>query len=476
MGGVDVPQHLLLKGPHPFQRHILHQTGVHRKQQHHLVAQVQRLVLPLLQRLRSQLPPGQLGPRGRIQVGGAELGEGRQLPVLRQIQAQPSRHLPHGAGLRRAAHPGHGKAHIHRRPDAHIKQLGLQVNLPVRDGNHIGRNVGGHIPGLGFNNRQRRQRAAAALVIQPRRPFQQPAVQVENVAGISLPPGGTAQQQRHLPVRPGVLGQVVIDNQDILALLHKRLAHSAPGVGGDELQRRGVGGTGVDHNGMVHCAVFLQDSHYLRHFALLLPDGDVDADQVGVPLVDDGINGDGRLAGGTVADDQLPLSPSDGDHRVNGLDARLHRRVHRLAHHHVGGCPFHGHRPFGDHRAFAVQGPPQRVDHPANQRFPHGNLNNLAGGAHPVALFHGGGVAQDGGAHDVRFQVQSQTEDVVAKIQQLIGAHALQTLNAGNAVANLHHAADVHQRQVAAELLNLAPDQRYDFLSSDCHRPVSLSC
>ena len=225
---------------------------------------------------------------------------------------------------------------------------------------------------------------------------------------------------------------------------------------------------------MIHRAVFFQDAHHLGHLALLLPDGDVDADEVGVPLVDDGVDGDGGLAGGAVADDQLALAPADGNHGVDGLDAGLHRGVHRLAHHHVGRGALHGHGLFGSHRAFAVQRPAQRVNHTANQRVPHGYLNNLAGGAYPVPFLDGVGVAQDRRAHDVRFQVQGQPQDVVAEIQQLVGPDALQPLDAGDPVANLHHRAHVHEGQVTAKLLDLSLDERNYLLSPDCHRRVSL--
>src|SRR5262249_30244583 len=40
-------------------------------------------------------------------------------------------------------------------------------------------------------------------------------------------------------------------------------------------------------------------------------------------LVEHGVEGDGRLAGLTVADDQLTLAAADGDHGVDGLEAGL---------------------------------------------------------------------------------------------------------------------------------------------------------
>ena len=47
-------------------------------------------------------------------------------------------------------------------------------------------------------------------------------------------------------------------------------------------------------------------------------------------LVDDGIDGDGGLAGLPIANDELSLSTTNGHQRVHGLDACLHGLLHRL--------------------------------------------------------------------------------------------------------------------------------------------------
>ena len=255
-----------------------------------------------------------------------------------------------------------------------------------------------------------------------------------------------------------MLGQVIINHQHIPALGHKLLGHSAARVGGDELQRRGIGGPGIDHDGMGHRIIFLKDTDHLRHFALFLPDGYIDANQVAAALIDDGIQGNGRFAGGTVADNQFPLPPANGNHRIDSLDAGLHRRIYRLPHHHIGGGLLYRAGGGGIERPPAVQRPAHGIHDPANQGIAHRHLDNLAGGAYLMALFDGGGIAQDGRAHQVRLQVQGQPQDVAAEVQQFVGADALQALDAGNAVADLHHGAYIHQAQVAAKLLNLAPD------------------
>ena len=102
------------------------------------------------------------------------------------------------------------------------------------------------------------------------------------------------------------------------------LAHGAAGEGRQVLHGRGVGGGGRDHDGVLHGAVIFERLHHLRDGGALLADGDVDADHVAALLIDDGVEGDGGLAGLAVADDQLALAAADRDHGVDGLDAGLH--------------------------------------------------------------------------------------------------------------------------------------------------------
>jgi hypothetical protein len=73
--------------------------------------------------------------------------------------------------------------------------------------------------------------------------------------------------------------------------------------------------------------------HHARHRRRLLADRDVDADDALALLVQDRVDRHRRLAGATVADDQLALAATDRDQRVDRLDPRLHRLLHRLPQH-----------------------------------------------------------------------------------------------------------------------------------------------
>ena len=98
-----------------------------------------------------------------------------------------------------------------------------------------------------------------------------------------------------------------------------------------------------------------------------LADRDVDADQVLVLVVDDRVDRDRRLAGLAVADDQLALAAADRDHRVDRLEAGLHRLVDRLALDDARGLEL-GRAGLGRvDLALVVERAPERVDDPAEQ-------------------------------------------------------------------------------------------------------------
>lgn len=74
-----------------------------------------------------------------------------------------------------------------------------------------------------------------------------------------------------------------------------------------------------------------QAVYYTQDGGVLLTNGDIDTDHILAALVDNGINTNGSLTGLLIADDQLTLTLTDGDHRVDGLDTGLYRLIYRAA-------------------------------------------------------------------------------------------------------------------------------------------------
>ena len=119
--------------------------------------------------------------------------------------------------------------------------------------------------------------------------------------------------------------------------------------------------------------------------ARLLSDGDIDADDILALLVDDGVEGDSGLAGLAVADDELALAAADGEHRVDGQNARLKRRVDALAVDDTGSGTLHCAVAVGTDVSPAVDGHAERVDHAAEESLAHGNTRRASSAADRAA-------------------------------------------------------------------------------------------
>ena len=141
-----------------------------------------------------------------------------------------------------------------------------------------------------------------------------------------------------------------------------------------------------DDDRVVHRPGLLEDLLDLDDGGHALADRDVDADQVLVLVVDDRVDADRGLAGLAVADDQLALAATDRDHRVDRLEARLHRLLDRLALDDAGRLELGRARLGRVDVALVVERAAERVDEAAEQLVADRDLEQVAGALDRVAL------------------------------------------------------------------------------------------
>src|SRR5216683_758681 len=417
----------------------------------------------------------------------ADVLERHVVTELRQGQLQSPRDLPHRLDLRVAADPGYRAAHVNGRPDTGVEQVGLEEDLPVGDRDDVSRDIGRDVVGLGLDDRQSGHRAAAQLVGELRAPLEQPGVQVEDIARVRLAARRPAQQQGDGPVRLCLLGQVIENDQHVLARVHPVLADGRPSIGREVLVARRVGRRGGHDRGVLHRARVLERLAHLGGRGALLPDRDVDAlDLPGrVPrlpvltLVDDGVDTDRRLAGLPVADDQLALAAADRGYRVDRLDPGLQRLVHLLPLHHRRRLQLELAQLGAGDLALAVHRVAERVHHPAEEAVAHGNGEDLAGTADPLALLDLAELTEDDHADLAYVQVEREPAGAVLELEQLVGHGRGQALDPRDAVAALGDDADLLPgRGVWLIRLDKARQRVPDLLRPDCqlrHLPRVLS-
>ena len=304
-------------------------------------------------------------------------------------------------------------------------------------------------------------------------------MEVEDVAREGLAARRTAQQQRHLAIGGRLLGEVVIDNHRMHAVIAEILAHGAARIGRQELQRRGVGRRGGDDDGVFHRAVFLERLDHLGHGGALLADGDIDAVElfrlvvalVDLLLVDEGVDGDCGLAGLPVADDEFALAAPDGHQRVERLEARLHRLVHRAARDDAGRLDLDQPALGRFDRTLAVDGVAESVHHAAEEALADRHIDDGGSALDEVAFVDVAVLAEDHHAHIVRFEVERHAARAVGELDHLAGLHAVEAVDPRHAVAHGKHRADFGDIGFVAEIGDLVLEDRGDFGGVDIHAP-----
>src|SRR5487761_1994236 len=170
-----------------------------------------------------------------------------------------------------------------------------------------------------------------------------------------------------------------------------------------------------------------------------------------------------------IADDQLALAATDRDERVDGLDARLDRRVDALAGDDAGGDPLGRANLRRQDGSLVVEGAIQRVHHSPQQGGADGDFHHSPGGLDDIAFLDGGRIAQDDGADGLLGQVQGHAHHAAGELQELGGERALEPVDRGDAVADLDDRPDVARLRGRIEVVDVGLDDADDLVGSDGH-------
>src|SRR6185369_9351688 len=159
-------------------------------------------------------------------------------------------------------------------------------------------------------------------------------------------------------------------------------------------------------------------------------------------LVDDLIDGDRGLASLPVADNKLTLATPDRHHCIDGFQSCLQWLLHRLSVDYTRRDPFNWVVLFGDDWTSIVNRVAEHVDHAANHRLADRHHHDAARSFHEIAFADRLKLAKQHRAHFVFFKIQSQTANVVRKLEQLAGHDFFEAVEFGDAVADLDDRSD----------------------------------
>ena len=189
-------------------------------------------------------------------------------------------------------------------------------------------------------------------------------------------------------------------------------------------------------------------------------------------MVDDGVDNDGSFAGLTVTDDQLALTATHRDQRVDGFNAGLHRLMDRAAWDNARCFGFGQAAFFGIDRTLAVDGVAEAVNNAAQQLFAHRHIDDGAGALDRIAFFDATVVAENHGADVVGFKVQGHALEAARKLDHLTGLDVIETVNAGDPVTNREHLAHFGGFGLGAEVGDLLLENCGNFRGTDIHYPT----
>src|SRR5262249_28250614 len=191
-------------------------------------------------------------------------------------------------------------------------------------------------------------------------------------------------------------------------------------------------------------------------------------------LVEDRVERDRGLAGLAVADDQLALAAADRDERVDRLEAGRHWLVHRLARDDARRLHVDAAALGRLDRTLAVDRIAQRVDHAAEQALADWYVNDGAGALDRLPFLDLAVVSEDHHAAVVGLEVQRHAAHAVLELDHLAGLHVVEAIDAGDAVADREHLADLGDLGLLAEILDLLLEDRRDFSSANVHQLASF--
>ena len=112
----------------------------------------------------------------------------------------------------------------------------------------------------------------------------------------------------------------------------------------------------------------------------------------------------------------------------------------------------------------------ERVDDAAEQALADRHAHDLAGAAHRLALVDPLPLAEERGADVVLLEVERDADDAVLELEPLERDAVLEAVDAGDAVADLQHRADLGQVGLDVVLLDPVLQDRGDLFGSELQR------
>mmetsp|Transcript_11764 Transcript_11764/g.21834 ORF Transcript_11764/g.21834 Transcript_11764/m.21834 type:complete len:328 (-) Transcript_11764:43-1026(-) len=275
-------------------------------------------------------------------------------------------------------------------------------------------------------------------------------MQVKHITGVGLTSRRTTKEKRHLTVGHSLLGQIIVEDHSVLAIISEVLAHSTTSVRGKELQGSRIRGSGGHDDGMVHGIGLLEGTHKLSNGGSLLTNTNVDAHKLihlilGL-LVDDGVNGHGSLSSLTITNDQLTLSTANGDKSINSLQTSGHGLMDGLSGDDTRGLDLSTRASGRVDSTLAINGLSETINDTAQKLGTDRDIDNSTGSLHGITLKDGTIITKDNHTNIGVLKIESHSSETRGKDNHLSSLHLVQAVHTSNTISNRHHLTNLIKR------------------------------
>src|SRR5208337_1507729 len=198
---------------------------------------------------------------------------------------------------------------------------------------------------------------------------------------------------------------------------------------------------------MFHSAVKLKGLHHTRNARPFLAYGNIDANDIAALLVDDRIKGNRRLSCLAVTDDELPLSPTNRDHRINCLYSCLERLPDRLPVNNTRCNDINYSACLGIDRPLAVNRLPDGIYNASDHFLSDWDRHDLSRPFDNVAFLNVGVLAEQDRSNHVFFKVKRHAKDIIGELEKLRRHAVVESVNPGDTIADRNyntHLADIN--------------------------------
>ncbi len=244
-----------------------------------------------------------------------------------------------------------------------------------------------------------------------------------------------------------MVGQVVVHDQHVTALLHEIFRDAGRGIRRDVGQAGRVVALGHDDDGVFHRAVLAQVRDGLGDRRGALADRAIHAQHILAALVEYRVDRNRSLAGLSIPKNQLALAAPDRDQRIDHLDAGLQRHRDGRTIHDVRRGTLDRQSLVGDHRPLAVERTADRIHDAADHAVADRHIHHMAAALDLVAGVQMPVVAKQHDADLVLVDVERDAIQFAGKFHHFLVTDAGQSRDPRDAGGQAGHDADFVRTQ-----------------------------